>query len=412
MITKLVVDSGVSDTDGITNNGAISVTGTATQNLTVTVAVASSPPITAQVQADSSGNWIADFTAQPLPDGTYAITATETDGGGVVGPSSAPFTVTIDTVVPTLSQTSVDPAALSRDASVDFVLEFSETVTPVITSSLSLTTTGNVTGSIASVKGLTQTYTVTVDGLIGIGTAAVQLGADTVIDIAGNRLTETVTTVAHNVAISHTIYLPLITRPLPPAILNGDFESGALTPWASSGALATPRLVSAIDIDGVLGAATDSPLQGQTSLLLGDPSLIHKNVPIGYSEVKQTISVRKNQSQLKLDYRFFSHDFLWHSSVGYIDTFEIFINTDTDGGRRDAICRSKTPYAPGNGNGLAYCTGIESGSSLLKLKETRGTASLDLSDYVGQDIELIIRVYNRNDQRFNSWAYVDHVRFE
>lgn len=84
-------------------NGAVTddtqpvLSGTAEPNATVTVLQNGTSIGTAQT--DAQGNW--NFTPAPLADGTYAFTASATSAGGVAGPPSPAFTLTVDTIAPT-----------------------------------------------------------------------------------------------------------------------------------------------------------------------------------------------------------------------------------------------------------------------------------------------------------------------
>jgi hypothetical protein len=98
-------DSGVSNSDGITNQNCPTFQGTATPGAAVTLTSGTSYVGTAI--ADAEGNW-SYYYSYGLPDGTYPIQAT------VVGPfgskTTANVTITIDTQAPALSA-GIDPGS-------------------------------------------------------------------------------------------------------------------------------------------------------------------------------------------------------------------------------------------------------------------------------------------------------------
>ena len=93
-------DTGVSSTDGITNNNKPTFTGTGAAGSTVTLYAGSQKLGT--TQASSKGKWT--FTVSTaLGDGTYSVTATATDSNGNTSSASGAEKVVIDTVAPKTS---------------------------------------------------------------------------------------------------------------------------------------------------------------------------------------------------------------------------------------------------------------------------------------------------------------------
>jgi beta-glucanase (GH16 family) len=88
-------DSGVAG-DHITNDGTLSLTGTAAANTTVTVFEGTKQIGTAT--ANSSGAW--NYTTGALSDGNHSLTATDTDSSGHTSSASSALAVTIDTHAP------------------------------------------------------------------------------------------------------------------------------------------------------------------------------------------------------------------------------------------------------------------------------------------------------------------------
>ena len=81
-----------------TNDGTPTLTGTGEPGATVIVSIDGTPsgaPVT--IQSDGSWSWTAGTT---LPDGQYAFTVSSSDPAGNISGSSAPLSVTVDTVAP------------------------------------------------------------------------------------------------------------------------------------------------------------------------------------------------------------------------------------------------------------------------------------------------------------------------
>lgn len=81
-----------------TNDGTPTLTGTGEPGATVIVSIDGTPsgaPVT--IQSDGSWSWTAGTT---LPDGQYAFTVSSSDPAGNISGSSAPVSVTVDTVAP------------------------------------------------------------------------------------------------------------------------------------------------------------------------------------------------------------------------------------------------------------------------------------------------------------------------
>ena len=97
-------DSGVSDTDNITNDVTPLIRGTAGANTNVTV-TSDLNGILGTVAADVTGNW--SLTSGDLSTGRHQITAMSTDLAGNISGSSDPLNLTIDTKAPVPVLTSM-----------------------------------------------------------------------------------------------------------------------------------------------------------------------------------------------------------------------------------------------------------------------------------------------------------------
>ena len=105
LTAALVSDTGSSVTDHITRNAAL--TGTADANSTVTIS--NGATVLRTTTAGAGGAW--NFTPVGLADGTYALTATETDLAGNTGSTTLGFT--LDTTAPVLTAALVSDTGSS-----------------------------------------------------------------------------------------------------------------------------------------------------------------------------------------------------------------------------------------------------------------------------------------------------------
>ena len=97
-VISAVADSQLSNNQLYTQDGTPTLTGTGEPGTTVIVSVDGTPSaVTVTVQPDGTWSWTADAT---LPDATYAFTVSSSDPAGNISGSSAPVSVTVDTVAP------------------------------------------------------------------------------------------------------------------------------------------------------------------------------------------------------------------------------------------------------------------------------------------------------------------------
>ncbi len=126
----------------------------------------------------------------------------------------------VDGVVPSVSSTAPAGGAVSADTSVNFTVNFSETVSNISTDDFALGTTGTAAGTIASVSASSgSSVTVTVSGITGNGSIKLNLnGATNIQDAAGNS-----SPAAYTSGTTHTVAIP--TPPGAPtigAVVAGD----------------------------------------------------------------------------------------------------------------------------------------------------------------------------------------------
>ncbi len=119
----------------------------------------------------------------------------------------------IDGVTPAVTSTAPVGGAVSTDTSVDFTVNFSESVTGISTDDFALGTTGGATGTIASVSANSgSSVTVTVSSISGNGTIKINLnGSTNISDAAGNS-----GPAAYTSGTTHTVAIP--TAPDAPTI--------------------------------------------------------------------------------------------------------------------------------------------------------------------------------------------------
>ncbi|GAB5526714.1 MAG: hypothetical protein Roseis2KO_45860 [Roseivirga sp.] len=98
VVTGITTDTGVSDTDNITNDQTLVFTGTAEANITVEVFMDASSIGTAT--ADANGDWMYDHTGTTLAEATYSVTAKSIDAAGNASATSEPLSLVIDVTAP------------------------------------------------------------------------------------------------------------------------------------------------------------------------------------------------------------------------------------------------------------------------------------------------------------------------
>ena len=101
-------DSGVSNSDDLTNDTTPTLTGTGEAGSTITIFDGATPVGTAVVAAD--GTWTATLTT-PLTEGLHNLTATASDKAGNTSDPSSLLPVTIDTTGPSAPATAPDMTA-------------------------------------------------------------------------------------------------------------------------------------------------------------------------------------------------------------------------------------------------------------------------------------------------------------
>jgi gliding motility-associated-like protein len=181
-------DSGVSNSDNITNVTTPVFTGTAEPGSTVTLYDTDGVTVIGTGIA-TGGNW--SITATTLSPGVHTVMAKATDAAGNVSPASTGLAVTIDTSIPVISSIALADPNPTMASSVAYTVTFSKIVSNVDVSDFSLSTTGGAAGTIAGITSADNTvFSVTVNAITGSGTIGLNLNnAGTgITDIAGNNI--------------------------------------------------------------------------------------------------------------------------------------------------------------------------------------------------------------------------------
>jgi hypothetical protein len=186
-------DSGVLNTDNITNvTTNLSFSGTAEANSTVTIFEGAVQVGSGSV--NNGGNWNNVTADGPFADGPHVFTAKATDAAGNPSLASAPHTVTIDTVRPsvTINQAAgqADPAAAGP---IHFTVVFNEAISGFATGDVTLSgTAGATTATVTPVN--STTFDVSVTGMTQAGTVFAAINQNVATDTAGNNNTASTST--------------------------------------------------------------------------------------------------------------------------------------------------------------------------------------------------------------------------
>ena len=196
-ITTVVTDTGFSNSDAITNDQTIFLSGNASPNNTVTLYNGANN--IGSTLANSQGSWLFDYTGTTLLDGLYSFTATSTDNNSITSPHSQILNVIIDTVSPTGTFALVDTPRTTPVATIN--LNFSEPIAGFDIKDLTLTRDGKsvfLTGARITNSG--NVYTITgiqsITSVSGNYTLTLNPNGTNITDISGNLIQQLSTSVS------------------------------------------------------------------------------------------------------------------------------------------------------------------------------------------------------------------------
>ena len=207
-ITSFSTDSGVVG-DGITNDNALTLTGTAEANSTVKVYDGAT--LLGSALASGTGAW--SYTTAVLPNGGHSLTATATDAAGNTGVASSALNVTIDTTapaVPTITSFSTDSGVVGDGITND--------------NALTLTGTAEANSTVKVYDGATL-----LGSALASGTGAWSY-TTAVLPNGGHSLTATATDAAGNTGVASSALNVTIdtTAPVAPTITSFSTDSGVV----------------------------------------------------------------------------------------------------------------------------------------------------------------------------------------
>ncbi len=180
-------------------------------------------------------------------------------------------------------------------------------------------------------------------------------------------------------------------------VANGGFESANFNSWSTGGALPVsivpPPAPQPPDV-GLYSASLGSSAYGQSP-----PE--HPTVPVGSAELRQTVRLPERGDwpviYLGLRYRIYTYDVMWSDYFQeYIDTFDVYL-LDSAGVQLAHLLRDGNPDRNLIGPGRPVVD--------LGWKEV----NLDISQFAGQTVQIVMANANRRDQIYNTWTIVDNV---
>lgn len=202
-----------------TNSETPAISGTAEANALVDVSYVDDldvlVPICVDILVDGTGHWSC-VSSEMLPEREIEVVVNATDAAGNTSADESYF-FTVDLTAPIVDSVVRAGVTPTKAATVDFTVTFSESVTGVNAADFTLTKTGITGGSIITVTGSADTYTVTVNTGSGNGTIRLDVvDNDSIVDLASNSLDGAFTT-GEEYSIIKTAPKPSIPVLLAPA---------------------------------------------------------------------------------------------------------------------------------------------------------------------------------------------------
>ncbi len=317
---------------------------------------------------DDSADKSSD-TATMLALGSSLTTFTGADGGEVNG-----YVIGVDPIYVTVIDADENTNPAGRQA-VSAVISDTNTGD---SETLALLETGDDTGQFRNTMGLSSTDSAT--GTPGNGALETKVGhiigaSYTDDDDSSDKSSDTAA-----ITSLFNAHLPVIMKSYAP-FCNGDFEQG--TSCWSFGGMERHTVSTAMPHGG-----------SQAALLGGDKSVYgcDGGVPQGSAWMEQTFNVPDEGSpKLSFWYRLYSYDKT--KERARVDSFEVKI----DG---TIVFEDLLTWATAYG-----CDGPPNDGGWQQV-------TLDLSAYKGQTITLHFEVWDRADNWYNTWAYIDDVSIQ
>lgn len=207
-------DTGVSDSDGITNDPTPTFTGTGEEGATVALFHdldddgAVDPGEALGTGVPISGTWSITTTA--LADGTYNVKAIQSDLLGQVSAASGGVVIVVDTTPPALS-IGAPSTGVTSGAPVTYTLTYSGAyAVQLAADDVILQATGTAGATVGVSGGTTAHPVVTLSDITGEGTLAIGVAAGTAADVAGNLAGAAGPGAVCTVEADYAIYLPLV----------------------------------------------------------------------------------------------------------------------------------------------------------------------------------------------------------
>ena len=202
------------------------------------------------------------------------------------------------------------------------------------------------------------------------------------------------------------VYLPFYHN-LFKTLFNGDFESG-LDGWQAG------------DSNGYGVGVAQGQLTGQSALLGSAGFIADEQVPVGYGEIRKEVTVPLDNTVLNFEYLLVSYDVGFSVNKDqFYDTFEVYIGSVGDENsktaERVALCadaRKGLSVTPDAGTtGLIFCDHYAGEPAKVDPPNMVRNANgeIDLQNYAGENVTLIFRVYNRVDEYYNTYLYLDNL---
>ncbi|WP_197286364.1 Ig-like domain-containing protein [Pedobacter sp. PACM 27299] len=308
-------DSGISNSDNVTNVTTPVLTGTAEAGSTVTLYDTDGTTVLG-TGAATGGNW--SITASTLTEGVHTITAKATDAAGNTSLASTGLAITIDLTSPTLAITS-NAAQLKSGETATITFTFSED--PGTTFAWD-GTTGDVVvtgGTLAAISGsgLTRTATFTPAAATNAGTASITVAAATYTDAAGNNGGAGTTPLLNfDTSTPNAPSAPVLAAASDSGVSNSDNLTNVTTP-VFTGTAEAGSTVTLYDTDGTTVLGTGAATGGNWSITAstlaegihtitakatdaaGNTSLASSGLAITIDLTSPTLAITSNVAQLK-----------------------------------------------------------------------------------------------------------------